>query len=61
MVQIHTSLLPSAATGAQKIMNRNSLQASLTSYGLNILNIACIFLIVKIINIVRHAENAEND
>ena len=48
-------------TGAQKIMNRNSLQASPTSYCLNILNVTYIFLIVKVINIVRHLENAEKD
>ena len=54
MVQLQTSFLPSLMTRAQKIMNRNRLQAFLTGYCLNSLNITYIFLIVKVITIVRH-------
>ena len=54
MVQLQTSFLPSLMARAQKIMNRNRLQAFPPGYCLNTLNITYIFLIVKVINIVRH-------
>lgn len=51
VIQPQASFLPSVTKGAQKVMNRNSLQASLTSSCLSILNVMYIFLEGEEINI----------